>query len=58
MMADLLQSTDMHGFRKVGHDLASRSGVGLQSACPTTVRAWEARGLACTTLPPATWPKR
>ena len=45
-MADLLQSIDMHDFRKVGHDLANMSGVDLQSAGPATVRAWEARGLA------------
>ncbi|MEN5204493.1 AlpA family phage regulatory protein [Stenotrophomonas sp. TWI700] len=31
---------------RTGHDLASMSGIDLQSAGPTTVRAWEARGLA------------
>ena len=33
-------------FQRTGRDLASMSGVDLQSAGPATVRAWEARGLA------------
>lgn len=32
--------------QRTGHDLASMSGIDLQSAGPATVRAWEARGLA------------
>ncbi|QHB72045.1 hypothetical protein [Stenotrophomonas sp. 364] len=32
--------------QRTGHNLASMSGVDLQSAGPATVRAWEARGLA------------
>lgn len=41
-----LQLTFGDTIRHTGHELASMSGVDLQSAGPTTVRAWEARGLA------------
>jgi hypothetical protein len=36
--------------REVGRQLASMSGVELDSAKPETVRAWEARGLALQAL--------
>ncbi|WP_313415963.1 hypothetical protein [Stenotrophomonas sp.] len=36
--------------REVGRQLASMSGVDLDSARPATVRAWEARGLALQAL--------
>ncbi len=36
--------------REVGRQLASMSGVQLDSASPATVRAWEARGLALQAL--------
>lgn len=35
---------------RVGHDLASMSGVDLSKARPATVRCWEARGLALIAL--------
>ena len=41
-----LQLTFGDTIRHTGHELASMSGVDLQSAGPATVRAWEARGLA------------
>ncbi|RLK53402.1 hypothetical protein BCL79_2708 [Stenotrophomonas rhizophila] len=31
---------------RTAHELAGMSGVDLQSASPTAIRAWEARGLA------------
>ncbi|MDH2023626.1 hypothetical protein N5J29_12755 [Stenotrophomonas sp. GD03680] len=36
--------------REVGRQLASMSGVELDSARPATVRTWEARGLALQAL--------
>ncbi|MGX9709984.1 hypothetical protein [Stenotrophomonas maltophilia group sp. LNF259] len=36
--------------REVGRQLASMSGVDLDSARPATVRTWEARGLALQAL--------
>lgn len=42
-MADLTFCNDVE---RTGHDLASMSGVDLQSAGAATIRAWEARGLA------------
>ncbi|WP_333627848.1 hypothetical protein [Stenotrophomonas cyclobalanopsidis] len=36
--------------REVGRQLASISGVTLDSASPATVRVWEARGLALQAL--------
>lgn len=45
-MADLLQDTENPYFREVGHVLASLSGIDLGRASKTSVRAWEARGLA------------
>lgn len=36
--------------REVGRQLASMSGVELDSARPSTVRTWEARGLALQAL--------
>ncbi|CAH0244443.1 hypothetical protein [Stenotrophomonas lactitubi] len=36
--------------REVGRQLASMSGVGLDSARPATVRTWQERGLALQTL--------
>ncbi len=41
-----LQLTLGDAVQRTGHDLASMSGVDLQSAGPAAVRAWEARGLA------------
>ncbi|MDV3437328.1 hypothetical protein R1H25_17855 [Stenotrophomonas sp. C2852] len=49
-MADPLQGTDGLDFREVGHVLARLSGVDLAKASKTTVRAWEARGLALIAL--------
>ncbi|WP_414492017.1 hypothetical protein [Stenotrophomonas maltophilia] len=54
-MADLLQGTDAPDFREVGHVLASLSGVDLAKASKTTVRAWEARGLALIALSREDW---
>lgn len=45
-MADGLQITFGDAIQRNGHDLVCMSGVDLQSAGPTTVRAWDARGLA------------
>jgi len=45
-MPDDLQLPFREAIRRAGHELASMSGIDLQSAGPTTVRAWEARGLA------------
>lgn len=45
-MPDDLQLAFGDAIQSTGHDLASMSGVDLQSAGPATVRAWEARGLA------------
>ncbi len=45
-MPDDLQLAFGDAIQRTGHDLASVSGVDLQSAGPATVRAWEARGLA------------
>ncbi len=45
-MADDLQLAFGDAAQRTGHDLASMSGVDLQSAGPAAVRAWEARGLA------------
>ncbi|MGE8274027.1 hypothetical protein [Stenotrophomonas sp.] len=45
-MSDLLQETDVPDYREVAHVLASLSGVDLGKASKSTLRAWEARGLA------------
>jgi hypothetical protein len=45
-MVDTLQLTFGDAIQRTGHELASISGIDLQSAGPATVRAWEARGLA------------
>jgi len=45
-LADDLQLAFTDAIQRTGHDLASMSGVDLQSAGPAAVRAWEARGLA------------
>jgi len=45
-VADDLLLTFGDRIQCTGRDLASMSGVDLQSAGPAIVRAWEARGLA------------
>jgi hypothetical protein len=45
-MASALQLAFGDSLQRIAHELASMSGVDLQSAGPATVRAWQARGLA------------
>lgn len=45
-MTSELQLSFAEAIKCAGHDLASISGVDLQTAGPATVRTWEARGLA------------
>lgn len=45
-MTSELQLSFVEAIKCAGHDLASMSGVDLQSAGPATVCTWEARSLA------------